>query len=717
MRAAILDDETLVRAVASGRQRGAQPPWRRVELRYVDLKAGRHLQVTAYDDAQAHTSNHAVGEAARAAVDELLEQPFGNWHVDTATETHQLRVTKKREAVVHTRAQQADPAELRRDHDRDKGRLLAEDDPVFRALGLSDHEGRMKPSRQSKYRQVEEFLRILDASISDALEKGHLRTPTPEQPLEIVDLGCGNAYLTFVTERYLTHVRGLPVHLTGIDQREQSREHNAGIARDLGVDAAFVASSIEGAEPAAPPDVVLALHACDTATDDALARAVEWGTPLILAAPCCHHDIAAQLRKAPTPAPYAMLTRHGILRERFADTLTDGLRASLLRLQGYRVDVMQFVGSEHTPRNTLLRATRTGKPVTGGAARQEYDELVTTWGVRPATAASCWMPSGLVGLLVAAPFALGLAVAPDAPQGTTLFRLQDPAIVEASALVVQGDLFLTTNDSGDSGRVFAVDRTGATVGVTHWSDDPTDVEALAPAGPGQVWVADIGDNSAARSDVTITRVPVGRGESRVSATSYRLTYPRGATDAETLIRNPATGRLYLATKNVFGGILYAVPKHLSASGTNRLTRIGHVVPIATDGAFFPDGRHLVVRDYSSATVYDWPTLERVGSFSLPAQPQGEGIAVGEDDTLYLSSEGLHARFLETRVPAQIRQAIAAESPRRPPDSRATTAPGRPTPRRTTPGRGWSGGCSRRPPGWSSCARCARADRRTGRPSG
>ena len=241
----------------------------------------------------------------------------------------------------------------------------------------------MKPSRQSKYRQVEEFLRILDASIGDALDKGHLRTPTAEQPLEIVDLGCGNAYLTFVTERYLTHVRGLPVHLTGIDQREQSREHNAGIARELGVDATFVASSIEGAEPVTPPDVVLALHACDTATDDALARALEWGTPLILAAPCCHHDIAAQLRKAPTPAPYAMLTRHGILRERFADTLTDGLRASLLRLQGYRVDVMQFVGSEHTPRNTLLRAVRTGKPVAGGAARQEYDELVATWGVRP----------------------------------------------------------------------------------------------------------------------------------------------------------------------------------------------------------------------------------------------------------------------------------------------------------------------------------------------
>ncbi len=383
IRALVLDDVTLVRAVASGRRRGAQPPWRRVEVRYVDLKAGPHLQVTAYDDAQAHTANHATGQAAGAAVDDLLDLPFGNWHVDTTTESHQLRVTKKGEALVHTRAREADPAELARDHDRDKHRLLAEDDPVFRALGLTDHQGRMKPSRQRKYRQVEEFLRILDASITDALDKGHLRTPTTDQPLEIVDLGCGNAYLTFVTERYLTHVRGLPVHLTGIDQREQSREHNERIARELGVEASFLASSIAEASPARPPDVVLALHACDTATDDALARAIACETPLVLAAPCCHHDIAAQLRRTPTPAPYAMLTRHGILRERFADTLTDGLRASLLRLAGYRVDVMQFVGSQHTPRNTLLRAVRTRKPVTDGSARQEYDELVTAWGVTP----------------------------------------------------------------------------------------------------------------------------------------------------------------------------------------------------------------------------------------------------------------------------------------------------------------------------------------------
>jgi SAM-dependent methyltransferase len=385
----LLDTEGLVRAVASGRQKGQRPPHvqgrdvRRVELRHVDLKAGRHLQVTSYDETQAHTANFALGGEAEAALDALLDEPFGNWHVDTTTLTHQLRATKKLEAVVHSK-DRVEPVAAERGHDRDKHRLLAEDDPVLVALGISDAQGRIKPTRQAKYRQVEEFLRLLDASIADALDKGHLRRPTEADPLRIVDLGCGNAYLTFAAQRFLSHVRELPVRVTGVDIKQQSADHNTAVAATLGIDADFVVGTIGDATLPQPPDVVLALHACDTATDDALARAVQWSAGLVLAAPCCHHDIAAQLRKAPTPAPYALLTRHGILRERFADTLTDALRASILRLVGYRVDVVEFVESAHTPRNTMLRATRTGAGgIVAGGVREEYDDLVATWGVTP----------------------------------------------------------------------------------------------------------------------------------------------------------------------------------------------------------------------------------------------------------------------------------------------------------------------------------------------
>ncbi len=388
MRALVLDDENLLRAVASGRQRGQTPRWRRVELRYVDLKSGRHLQVTAYDETQAHTSNHPVGDAAKQALDDLLDEPFGNWHVDTLTETHQVRVTKKLEALVHTSARREETGgaaeQQRLQHDRPKPRLLPEDDPALVAVGISDEKGQVKRTRQGKFRQVEEFLRSLGPALDDAISSGRVRTPTAEEPLRVVDLGCGNAYLTFAAHSYLTRVRGLPVRMVGVDVKEQSYRHNTEIAEQLGISDSitFVQGDIGTVTLDEAPDVVLALHACDTATDDALARAVLWDASLVLAAPCCHHDVAAQLRRTPTPAPYAMLTRHGILRERFADTLTDALRAGVLRLLGYRVDVIEFVESQHTPRNTLLRATRTGAaPST--AVREEFEDLVRTWNVHP----------------------------------------------------------------------------------------------------------------------------------------------------------------------------------------------------------------------------------------------------------------------------------------------------------------------------------------------
>ena len=401
LRAAVLDADQLVRALASGRRRGQPAPVvadrevQRLEVRVVDLKAGRHLQVTSYDATQAHTANHALGEAAAAAVDALLAQPFAHWHVETATETHQLRVTKKGVPLLHTAAR-TEPADVSHAHDRAKGRLLAEDDPVLVALGISDAHGRVKPTRQAKYRQVEEFVRLLDASLTEAMAQGQVRTPTDDDPLRVVDLGCGNAYLTFAAHRFLTAPveqggRGLPVRMTGVDVKQQSADHNAQVASGLGIEADFVVGSIADAHLEQSPDVVLALHACDTATDDALARALEWEASLVLAAPCCHHDIAAQLRTAEAPGPYAMLTRYGILRERFADTLTDALRASLLRREGYRVDVVEFVESAHTPRNTLVRAVRLrsgsashrGASDVETAAAREYDELLAAWGVHP----------------------------------------------------------------------------------------------------------------------------------------------------------------------------------------------------------------------------------------------------------------------------------------------------------------------------------------------
>ncbi len=375
----LLDPDALVRAIASGKRKGSRPVWKRAELRYVDLKAGRHLQVTRYDETQAHVANHQ-GDDAAAAVDALLAEPFGNWHVEASSENVQLRVTKSGDAAVGIQPGTTQPNG--RAHDRTKTRMLPEDDPVLVALGISDANGRVKPSRRAKYRQVEEFLRELGASIDDALAAGRI-SPSVERPLRVVDLGCGNAYLTFAAHAWLTRVRDLPVRLVGVDVKDQSRAHNSAVAEGLGVEdqVTFVVSGIAAVELPDRPDVVLALHACDTATDDALARGVAWGAPLILAAPCCHQDISRQLRDGTAPAPYSMVVRDGILRERFADTLTDALRAALLRGRGYRVEVVEFVGSEHTPRNTLIRAAATG--ATSPEAAAEYAELTAAWQVEP----------------------------------------------------------------------------------------------------------------------------------------------------------------------------------------------------------------------------------------------------------------------------------------------------------------------------------------------
>ncbi|MEU4239566.1 SAM-dependent methyltransferase [Actinoplanes sp. NPDC026619] len=359
----LLLDPALTRAVAAGRRRGQTPSVTRAELRPVALKGGPKLQIVTDDGSRPFTRNVTPGDEAAAAVDELLAEPFGNWHVETSSATVQVRITKKGDALVH-RSSSAPASAASLSHDRAKQWLLDPGDPLFSVIG----------GNAAKRRQVDAFLRALAATLPDTLPS----------PLRVVDLGCGNAYLTFAAYRYLAGL-GVSVQVVGVDVREDQRVRNTAVAAELGcsADVSFVAGTISEASLPFTPDLVLALHACDTATDDALARAVQWDAGWVLAAPCCHHDIAAQLKGSPAPAPFGELSRHAIMRERFADVLTDSLRASLLRLNGYKVEVVEFIDSAHTPRNLLLRARRTGAAPTE-AQRTEYETLTSQWYVTPA---------------------------------------------------------------------------------------------------------------------------------------------------------------------------------------------------------------------------------------------------------------------------------------------------------------------------------------------
>lgn len=363
VRGLLLDSGALVRAVAAGRRHGRPAPaWRRVELRPVQVRDARRLQQVCYDDRQAFTSNLDYPDEAAAGVDALLAQPFGNWHVDTAAETLQLRVTKKGKVLLHRSRREAPAPVPAPAHDRVKNRLIDPGDPLFGVLGAD----------AAKRRQVDAFLRLLAPTLDAVADR---------DPLHVVDLGCGNAYLSFAAHRYLTQQRG-SARLTGVDIRDAARARNNAIAVELGAaDVSFVAGTIADAA-LDPGDLVLALHACDTATDEALARAVQWEAPVLVAAPCCHHETAAAIRAAGPPEPYGLIGKHGILRERMADVLTDSLRATLLRLLGYRVDVVEFISSEHTARNVAIRAVRTGGAVDPDLVEQ-YRQLTGAWGLRP----------------------------------------------------------------------------------------------------------------------------------------------------------------------------------------------------------------------------------------------------------------------------------------------------------------------------------------------
>ncbi len=284
---------------------------------------------------------------------------------------------------------------------------------------------------------------------------------------------------------------------------------------------------------------------------------------------------------------------------------------------------------------------------------------------------------GVIAALVAVPFAVGFLVGPaddrDDDDGDVVFAFTDPEIVESSGLVAREGLFVTVNDSGDGGRVFTVDPdSGDTVGTTTWDESPTDVEAVAPAEDGEVWVGDIGDNLQVRDGIRLHRVAVGPGDLSGTAASYDLVYPNGAHDAESLLVHPETGQVFVAAKEFIGGF-YAAPEELSESGTNRLKKLGDVA-YSTDGAFFPGGEHVVLRDYGSATVYTFPGLDVVGEFELPDQEQGEGIAVDEEGEVYVSSEGEYAEVLHVELPGEVRAAVDGTTPQGDPGEGTTDAP-------------------------------------------
>lgn len=351
-------EEGLARAVLSKPR--PESPYSKVTVRPVLVDEELRYQFEYRQGDKATHANMLPGEAETELAG-LIHRDFRQALLQTPAHDYQVLDGKK----VLRRPPTAKPSGLQ--HDRRKRRLLEEGKPVpfLVELGVMTREGKVRAQQHGKFRQVNRFLELVD----DVL---------PRRPLRIVDFGSGKSYLTFALYHLLAVERGLDVDVLGLDLKEDVIERCRALAERLGYERLrFEVGDIALFE-GEPADVVVSLHACDTATDDALARAVEWNAEVILAVPCCQHELNGQL----TTDGLAPLLDHGILRERFAALATDAARAQLLEAVGYRTQVVEFVDLEHTAKNVLIRAVRKGR---GDAeALRRYRAFKEQLGIDPA---------------------------------------------------------------------------------------------------------------------------------------------------------------------------------------------------------------------------------------------------------------------------------------------------------------------------------------------
>jgi SAM-dependent methyltransferase len=375
VRETISNSDVFVKAVFSGQRRGHVVPWRRVAVRPVLIRNKRHIQFSYFDDKKDITKNY-TGADVMDRLDDLLDLSFGSITLHTVNLVYQIQFTKKGRTIIH-RHQVDEPQQPSLHHDRRKSHLLpvGQPDSFLHMIGIMTAEGAVKASMQGKFRQINEFLKLID-------ETGELDTLSTA-PITIVDCGCGSAYLTFSTYHYLNNILGLPTRMIGIDSNAELVRRRAEQSLQLGWESlSFEACRIIDFEPDTSPDIVLALHACDTASDEALAQAVRWQSRMIFCAPCCHHHLQRQLETQPPPEEFAPVLRHNVFKERLGDVLTDAFRSSILDIMGYRTQIVEFVSTEHTGKNLMIRAIHS--PRSGEAdAISAYQTLKDFWGVTP----------------------------------------------------------------------------------------------------------------------------------------------------------------------------------------------------------------------------------------------------------------------------------------------------------------------------------------------
>ena len=372
LKGAVLDEGTFLRLTLSKKLGEDSTPWVKISLRPVLVKGERKTQFSYFDPKKNITKNFSDDDL-KEPLDEALALPFSRIHLQSTSGDTHVRITRKGKVLTTKGKPSLGEQEPTLSHDHAKIRPLAADTPdtFLQAIGIMNGEGKVRSSKQGKYRQINEFLKIIEQTV--------VKNDLVQEPIHIVDCGCGNAYLTFAAYHYLNNVCNLSTHLLGVDINEEIIEKVSRLRDSLGWhEVEFKVSSIAGFKPELEPEIVLSLHACDTATDEAIAQGILWGSRIILAAPCCQHELHHRL-KEPSFRP---LLRHGILRERLADLTTDAFRALALAIMGYRTNVFEFVSPEHTSKNVMIQAEKGTKPG-NDTYIQEYKALKEFWKVSP----------------------------------------------------------------------------------------------------------------------------------------------------------------------------------------------------------------------------------------------------------------------------------------------------------------------------------------------
>ena len=356
--------DALTGATLSKPRRRTSPGYARATVRPIDARGRRRYAWTSHFPTRTETKNLSPVDTEKRLRELLGEFRQGLLHAPDAD--YQVLGGSR----VLERPPTRPAAELA--HDRAKHRLLVEGEPVpfLVELGVMTPEGRVRAARRDKFRQVNRFLELVEDV---------LRALPADGTLRVVDFGSGRSYLTFALHHLLREVHGRDVQIVGLDLKEDVVATCNGLAERLGAEGlTFRIGDIAGYEAERTPDLVVSLHACDTATDDALAQAVRWDAPVILAVPCCQHELARQIASE----ELRPLLAHGLLRERFAADVTDAVRAQLLRAAGYDVQVVELVAVEHTPKNVLLRAVRNPRRDRRRAAA-EYLTFKRALGIHP----------------------------------------------------------------------------------------------------------------------------------------------------------------------------------------------------------------------------------------------------------------------------------------------------------------------------------------------